>query len=849
MKSVLQQDAGNGGDSTKWILESIEIDPMADKPPNNRLERALSRCPSEEDGTLKKNTSKGSSRVSAVQGIAPLPPGPTRTKSRAFKALWSIRFLSRTATGKEDDAWRVIEGRFKQCAVDGRLLRDKFGACIGMGDSRQFAGQLFDTLARRRNVNAENGLTLVEVRQFWEDITSKDLDSRLQIFFDMCDKNGDGKLSEDEVKEVIVLSALENNLTNLQQQAAAHAALIMEELDPDNLGYIEMWQLETLLRGMVCTKENNNFIRKSQTLTRTMIPRKYRNPVSKFLHKTFEVILDNWRRIWVVTLWLTVNLMLFFWKFNEYRHKDTFEILGYCSCTAKGAGETLKFNMALILLPVCRRTLTKLRSTFLSNAIPFDDNINFHKSISLAIVIGTLVHTIMHVACNFPRLVLCPELIFTKIVGPYFNYKKPTYASLLESTPTITGILMIIIMSYSFTLAMHSFRRNVIKLPGSFHHLAGFNAFWYAHHLLAVVYALLIVHGYFLILVKEWYLKTTWMYVMFPMAFYASERAFTKIHDHNYRVNIVKATIYTGNVLALYISKPPGFKYKSGMYLFVKCPDISTFEWHPFSITSAPGDDYLSIHIRTLGDWTNELKDRFAKAGDAPSPQPRKGRLARIETRAMPKMGNPEPSYFPKILIKGPYGAPAQDYWKYDILLLIGLGIGATPFISIIKDLVNNVKQNNVSSGSSHGCCLDITRRGPERAYFYWVTREQGSFEWFKGVMDDIAEHDSNNVIEMHNYLTSVYEEGDARSALIAMVQSLQHSRNGVDIVSESRIRTHFARPNWRKVFTHLASKHNSARIGVFYCGSSTLAKPLKDLCQEFSLDSSTRFHFHKENF
>lgn len=42
----------------------------------------------------------------------------------------------------------------------------------------------------------------------------------------------------------------------------------------------------------------------------------------------------------------------------------------------------------------------------------------------------------------------------------------------------------------------------------------------------------------------------------------------------------------------------------------------------------------------------------------------------------------------------------------------------------------------------------------------------------------------------MHNYLTSVYEEGDARSALIAMVQKLQHAKNGVDIVSESRVST-----------------------------------------------------------
>jgi Ferric reductase NAD binding domain len=29
-----------------------------------------------------------------------------------------------------------------------------------------------------------------------------------------------------------------------------------------------------------------------------------------------------------------------------------------------------------------------------------------------------------------------------------------------------------------------------------------------------------------------------------------------------------------------------------------------------------------------------------------------------------------------------------------------------------------------------------------ERTYFYWVTREQGSFEWFKGVMNDVAESD-----------------------------------------------------------------------------------------------------------
>jgi len=38
---------------------------------------------------------------------------------------------------------------------------------------------------------------------------------------------------------------------------------------------------------------------------------------------------------------------------------------------------------------------------------------------------------------------------------------------------------------------------------------------------------------------------------------------------------------------------------------------------HPFSITSAPGDDYVSVHIRTLGDWTSQLKNVFAKVNFA----------------------------------------------------------------------------------------------------------------------------------------------------------------------------------------------------------------------------------------
>lgn len=174
----------------------------------------------------------------------------------------------------------------------------------------------------------------------------------------------------------------------------------------------------------------------------------------------------------------------------------------------------------------------------------------------------------------------------------------------------------------------------------------------------------------------------------------------------------------------------------------------------------------------------------------------------------------------PRLLIDGPYGAPAQDYKQYEVILLVGLGIGATPLISILKDVLNNIKQHEeIEEEMVENGYKNNFKRKPfatKRAYFYWVTREQGSFEWFRGVMNEVAENDKDGVIELHNYCTSVYEEGDARSALITMLQSLNHAKSGVDIVSETKVKTHFARPNWRNVFKHVAVKHTDKRVGKY---------------------------------
>jgi hypothetical protein len=88
---------------------------------------------------------------------------------------------------------------------------------------------------------------------------------------------------------------------------------------------------------------------------------------------------ENWRRAWVLALWFAAMAALFVWKFVQYRRTAAFQVMGYCLPTAKGAAETLKLNMALVLLPVCRNTLTWLRSSWARFFVPFDDNITFHK--------------------------------------------------------------------------------------------------------------------------------------------------------------------------------------------------------------------------------------------------------------------------------------------------------------------------------------------------------------------------------------------------------------------------------------------------------------------------------------
>jgi NAD(P)H-flavin reductase len=61
---------------------------------------------------------------------------------------------------------------------------------------------------------------------------------------------------------------------------------------------------------------------------------------------------------------------------------------------------------------------------------------------------------------------------------------------------------------------------------------------------------------------------------------------------------------------------------QDGQYIFLQSPPISTFEWHPFTISSAPEEKTVTVHIRVSGEgsWTRELCAYIAAMGPKGKP-------------------------------------------------------------------------------------------------------------------------------------------------------------------------------------------------------------------------------------
>jgi len=89
--------------------------------------------------------------------------------------------------------------------------------------------------------------------------------------------------------------------------------------------------------------------------------------------------------------YILINVILGGYAAYKYRESNGFVI------AARFCGLPLNFNCILILILMLRKTLTFLRATYISQFLPLDHNILFHKNVGVVIGVLSGIHTGAHI--------------------------------------------------------------------------------------------------------------------------------------------------------------------------------------------------------------------------------------------------------------------------------------------------------------------------------------------------------------------------------------------------------------------------------------------------------------------
>ncbi|KAF8484073.1 hypothetical protein JB92DRAFT_2837122 [Gautieria morchelliformis] len=222
------------------------------------------------------------------------------------------------------------------------------------------------------------------------------------------------------------------------------------------------------------------------------------------------------------------------------------------------------------------------------------------------------------------------------------------------------------------------------------------------------------------------------------------------------------------------------------------CPEIY-FQWHPFTLTSAPKKDYISVHVWVAGDSTSALAATL-------------GCEFHSKQKGGPMSTHPSTRSFPVSWL--------MDFSNYGTVLLVGAGIGVTPLPSILKSISYQMTSFNNSKS---------TRLS--KVYFTWVISDFGMAHQFYSLLRDRGAGDEEPDSDQH----LPHGQGQGRR---------HEQRNGAE----------------KDAITSLLDKHPDTDVGVCFCGPPVLSKTshvmyTKPKVHGFSLASMTSVWYLKIPF
>ena len=123
---------------------------------------------------------------------------------------------------------------------------------------------------------------------------------------------------------------------------------------------------------------------------------------------------------------------------------------------------------------------------------------------------------------------------------------------------------------------------------------------------------------------------------------------------------VSKVIQHPSKVMEIQIKKEKT-KTRAGQYIFLSCPEVSYWQWHPFTLTSAPEEDYISVHIRIVGDFTSALAKALGCDFDAKDEKSGK----QVTGAANPPINK----VLPRVMVDGPFGSASEDFLNVRVIL------------------------------------------------------------------------------------------------------------------------------------------------------------------------------------
>ena len=333
----------------------------------------------------------------------------------------------------------------------------------------------------------------------------------------------------------------------------------------------------------------------------------------------------------------------------EREHTGLRRIAGHGVTMTRGAASGMMWAYSVLLLTMARNFITFFRETIFNYYIPFDSYISFHKIVALTALFFTFMHAIGH-GFNFYHITTQTANDLTCIFREVYHrtHVLPKFSYWVFLTMTgFAGFWATVFTVLIFVFATQYARRYT------------FRAFWVTHHWYVMFYILTFLHGSGRLVQDPLFGN----FFLGPGIIYAIDLLIS-VGRRKAEVTVVRSEILPSLVVGVYFKRPVTFDYKAGQWVKIASAALNPGEFHSFTISSAPHEEYLSLHIRAVGPWTYNFRDHYNPAN---------------------LHGQP----YPKLYLDGPFGEGHQDWNQYEVAILVGGGIGVTPFASILKELVH----------------------------------------------------------------------------------------------------------------------------------------------------------------